>query len=80
MASSTACKAFCTILSLGELIPRGRVLPFALGISTLRLGLNSKVPLFRDSDVLTNHSQFNPSIVYPSDPGVMLPFFLAISS
>jgi len=25
MASSTACKAFCTILSLGEIIPRGLV-------------------------------------------------------
>lgn len=80
IASRTECNAFCTILSRGEPIPRGRFLPSDLGISILLPGLNSKVPLRIISAVFTNQDQDNPSRVNSSDPGVMLPFLLEISS
>lgn len=81
MTSRMLCNAFCTIFSLGDAIPRGLVLPLALGIRTLLAGENCIFPLFNVVPNSSNHFQFSPSIVSPFlIPSVILPGFPFISS
>ncbi len=65
--------AFCTILSLGEGIPSGLILPFALGIHSLRTGLNLKLESFISLEICLNSSWDTPSSVSSSLPGVIFP-------
>ena len=80
--SNTSLTACCTILSLGELIPRGLFLPLGLGMYTLLagLGFNSSSSSLRE--VALNQSSVIPSRVYLSTPPplVMLPGLLFIDS
>ena len=61
------CKAFCTILSLGEAIVNDLFLfVLGLGISTLLDGLKLKVPFFSSLATFSNHAKFMPSsVVFP---------------
>lgn len=67
------------ILSRGLPTPRGLVLPFGLGISTLLTGLGIYVSFSRSSEVELNHPRFIPSRVSESIPSVMLPGLLLMS-
>src|SRR5882762_92795 len=64
----------CTILSLGDAIPKGRVpLPLGLGISNLRAGLNWKALVLSSFFRFSNQDILIPSKVSESVPGVMFP-------
>lgn len=79
MVSRIACNPFWTIFSLGDAIPRGLVLPFAFGISTLLLSLNFHLPVFKSSAAFSNQLQFILSKVSMVIPFVMFPGLLLIS-
>lgn len=73
ISSMTILRACWMILSRGELIPSGLILPFFLGINALRAGLNSYVSRRRRCEVLVNHARLIPSSVRLSVPFTMLP-------
>jgi len=72
--------ACCTTLSSGQLIPKGLIFPFALGIYTLLAGLGRYFSILSCSDILSNHSSDIPSRVVLSDPLVIFPGFDLIVS
>jgi hypothetical protein len=54
-------------------MPRGRILPFALGMYSRREGLNWKLSSRRVATMSSMTPMENPSRVVPSVPGVMFP-------
>ncbi|OTA47465.1 hypothetical protein K449DRAFT_341472, partial [Hypoxylon sp. EC38] len=80
ICSMIATRAFCTIFSLGEFIPKGLSLPLALGIITLLAGENVNCPLASLRPRSSNHSQVRSSNVPLIDPLVIFPGFPLISS
>lgn len=71
--SSIALNTSWIILSLGDAIPKGLILPLALGIYTLRVGLNWNCSLLSWSEIFSNQSLEIPSRVSKSAPGVIFP-------
>lgn len=71
--SKIALNASWIILSRGDAIPRGLILPFFFGIYTLLVGLNLNCSHASCSEIFSNHSMEIPSRVSLSAPGVILP-------
>ena len=65
--------AFCTILSRGDAIVRGRSFPFALGIMILLASRNLNIPVARSFDSFSKYFRSIPSRVSGVFPGVMFP-------
>lgn len=70
--------ACCIILSLGELIPRGLIFPFAFGMYVLLDGLGWYDSFISFFEASSNQSSVIPSNVSLSDPTTMFPglFFM----